>query len=260
MWTGAGLAHTPPVSRRLVSTGRRLAGSGQPPTRLDQPPPRRVRSATGLSGPLGLSGAAEDVVERSPLGAFLHGPRNPPPLDQLPYDTHEFSRLERLGEEGVDADIEAVVDLVLSTGADDGEGKITGPWIGTQPCGGPQAVQSRHHDIEGDRIGPHLMNDIQTLGTISRGHHLETLKFEIDPDQLPDDLVVVHNKHPAKGAWHNSRVGRDRPPRPGFSHFHPVRATPAPVTPGNPFLITSGELVVFYPSPRASSSAADTPP
>ncbi len=228
MWTRVWGQHPPPVSRRPVSTSRPLAGADQPPTRLDPPPTLLVRSASGLRGPLGLSGATEDVVERSPLGAFLPCPRNPAPLDQLPYDTHEFSRLERLGEEGVDADIEAAVDLVLRTGADDGQGKITGPRIGTQPCGGPQAVQSRHHDIEGDRIGPHLMNDIQTLGTIGRGHHLETLKFEIDPDQLPDDLVVVHNKHPAKGAWHNSRVGRDRPPRPGFSHFHPVRATPAP--------------------------------
>lgn len=71
------------------------------------------------------------------------------------------------------------------------------------------------------------MNNIQTLDTIGRGHDLETLQLEIDPDQLPDDLVVVHNKHPTRRAWHNSRVGADRPPRPGFPHFHPARE-PAP--------------------------------
>ncbi|GAA3977119.1 hypothetical protein GCM10022232_05940 [Streptomyces plumbiresistens] len=72
------------------------------------------------------------------------------------------------------------------------------------------------------------MNDIQTLGTIGRGHDLDALQLEIDPDQLPDDLVVVHNKHPARRAWHNSRVGPDRPPRPGFPHFRPVRGTSPP--------------------------------
>ncbi len=97
------------------------------------------------------------------------------------------------------------------------------------------------------------MNDIQTLDTIARGHDLDALQLEIDPDQLPDDLVVVHNKHPARRAWHNSRVGPDRPPRPGFPHFHPVRATHTPPrTRRNPFMNTPSELVVFYPSPRAT--------
>ncbi|GGX26283.1 hypothetical protein GCM10010321_45990 [Streptomyces chartreusis] len=76
------------------------------------------------------------------------------------------------------------------------------------------------------------MNDIQTLGTIGRGHHLEPLQLEIDPDQLPDDLVVVHNKDPAGSAWHNSRVGPDRPPRPGFPEFHPPAGDPPQVAPG----------------------------
>ncbi|GAA3562171.1 hypothetical protein GCM10022295_50480 [Streptomyces osmaniensis] len=76
------------------------------------------------------------------------------------------------------------------------------------------------------------MNDIQTLGTIGRGHHLEPLQLEIDPDQLPDDLVVVHNKDPAGSAWHNSRVGPDRPPRPGFPDFHPPAGDPPQVAPG----------------------------
>ncbi len=40
------------------------------------------------------------------------------------------------------------------------------------------------------------MYDIQTLGTIGRGHDLEPLEFEIDPDQLADHLVVIDNEHP----------------------------------------------------------------
>ncbi|GHI04968.1 hypothetical protein Scel_32890 [Streptomyces cellostaticus] len=104
------------------------------------------------------------------------------------------------------------------------------------------------------------MHHIQTLGTIGRGHDLKPLQLEVDPDQLPDDLVVVHNKHPTRRAWHNSRVGPPRPPRPGFPHFHPHRGTHPRRAPGNQFLITPEDLLGFYPSPRARSSAPDTPP
>ncbi|GGT99418.1 hypothetical protein GCM10010272_50230 [Streptomyces lateritius] len=41
------------------------------------------------------------------------------------------------------------------------------------------------------------MDDIQTLGTIGRGHDLEALQLEIDPDQLPDHSVVIDNEHAA---------------------------------------------------------------
>lgn len=197
--------------------------------------PFTVRGAFGVSvRPFGVSirvpidgvGAlalryVEDVIAPEHRGLTVRSRHTPRPLDQLPYEPHEFGGFEGLGEEGVDADIESALDLVLRTGTDDGEGKVTGPRIGTQPGGGPETVQTGHHDIEGDDIGAHLMHDIQTLGTIGRGHDLKPLKLEIDPDQLPDDLVVVHNKHPARSAWHNSRVGGDRPPRPAFPHFRP---------------------------------------
>ena len=116
------------------------------------------------------------------------------------------------------------------------------------------------------------MHDVQALGTIGRGHDLEALQLEIDPDQLPDDLVVVDNKHPAGRAWHNSRVGR---PAAAASGFCPLptpcgglptaddgpspksdhRPTPAP--PPKPVHGHPAELVVFYPSPH---NTADTPP
>lgn len=157
----------------------------------------------------------------SPALPLLRPLRPSPSLHQLPYEPHEFGGFEGFGEEGVDTDVEAGLDLVLSAGADDGEGKVMGAGVGTEQSGGPQTVEPGHDDIKGDHVGPHLMNDIQTLGTIGRGHDLETLQFEIDPDQLPDDLVVVHNKHPTRRPWHNSRVGPDRPPRPGFPDFRP---------------------------------------
>lgn len=168
-------------------------------------------------GRLGVPGAA-DLPER------FH--------DQLANEPHEFLRIEGLGKKSVDADIEPALDLVLGTGTDDDERNVTRTRIGTQPAGGPQPVEPRHDDIEGDEVGPHLMNDFQTLGTIGRGHDLDALQLEVDPDQLPDDLVVVDDKDPARSAWHNSRVGPDRPPRPAFPHFHPARATPR--TPDRP--------------------------
>jgi hypothetical protein len=190
-----------------------------------------------------------------------------PTLDELLDEPDELGGFEGFGEEGVHADAETGVDFVLGARADDGEGQMMRTRIGTEPGGGPQTVQPGHDDIERHDIGSHLMNHIQTLGTVGRGHDLEPFQLEIDPDQLPDDLVVVHNKHPTRGAWHKSRVGPDRPPRPGFPHFHPVQGTHSgtewtrpPGTPGNGFLITPPDLLVFYPSPRARSSAADTPP
>ncbi|GHB21301.1 hypothetical protein GCM10010346_51270 [Streptomyces chryseus] len=102
------------------------------------------------------------------------------------------------------------------------------------------------------------MHHVQSLGTVGRGHYLEALQLEIDPDQLPDDLVVVHNKHAAGHAWHNSRVGRPRPPRPAFADFHlhgeqpgddDAPHGPSRATSRNLFMNTRPELVVFNPSP-----------
>lgn len=227
-------------------------------------------SAAGALGTLGVVGvlapAERDAggggaVDADPVRHALAvtGSR---PLHQLPHEGDEFGRFEGLGEKGVDADVEPGLDLVLRTGADDGEGKASRPGVTTQPGGGTETVESGHGHVEGDEVGPHLMNDVQALGTIGRGHHLEALQLEVDPDQLPDDLVVVYNKHPAGRAWHNSRVGPPAPPRPGFPHFHPVRATSPSSTPPSahrkPFMISLAELVGFYPSPP--NKAPDTPP
>lgn len=178
----------------------------------------RVIDMTGMLGPAHVEAAVVAASEDGHLRVHMLTT-----LYQFLHHPYEFGRLEGLGKKGVDPDVEPALDLVLGTGADDGEGKIAGPRIGAKPSRSPQPVEPRHHDIERDHIGLHLMHDVQTLGTVGGGHDLETLQLEVDPDQLPDDLVVVHNKHPTERAWHNSRVGRPRAPRPGFPYFRPVR-------------------------------------
>lgn len=192
------------------------------------------------------------------------GPTNTPEgtQDQPLNDPDELPGIEGLGKERVHPDIEPALDLVLGAGTDHDEREMTGPRIRTQPGCGPKPVEPRHDDIEGDEVGPHLMDDFQTLGTIGRGHDLDALQLEVDPDQLPDDLVVVHNKNPARRAWHNSRVGLHRPPRPAFPHFHPHGRHPALRTdPGPP-----RKRVHDHPPgtgnvlPVAAINATDTPP
>lgn len=124
----------------------------------------------------------------------------PSPLHQLPYEPYEFGRLEGLGEERVDAHVETALDLVLGAGADDGQGKVPRPRIRTEASGGPQSVEPGHDHVERHDIGLDVMHHVQALGTVGRGHDLDALQLEIDPDQLPDDLVVVHNKHPTRRA------------------------------------------------------------
>lgn len=118
-------------------------------------------------------------------------------MHQLPYETYQLGGLEGLGKKGVHTGGEAALHLVLRTRTDDRDRKVTGPRIGPQPGGGAQPVETGHDDIERDDIGTDAMHDIQTLGTIGRGHDLEALQLEIDPDQLPNDPVVVDNEHPA---------------------------------------------------------------
>ncbi|GHJ36042.1 hypothetical protein Sm713_16510 [Streptomyces sp. TS71-3] len=207
--------------------------------------------------------------------------RNGTLLDEQPHRPHEVGGLEGLGDIGVDAGPGPEPGFLRGTAADYDDGQGTGPRIGPQHLRGAHSVKPRHDHIKGDHVRPHLMHDIQTLGTVSRGHDLETLQFEVDPDQLPDDLVVIDNKHPPRRPRHKSRLGRPPGPRPAFPHFHPLRGTseghtaphlprPPPLphqrTPDqrtssapsqNPFMTTPPKLIGFYPSER---NAPDTPP
>ncbi len=112
-------------------------------------------------------------------------------------DRHQLARLERLRQERVHPGRDARFDLVGRAGADDGQRQTTGAGVGAQPVGGRQTVQPGHHDVEGDHVGADSSDQVQAFDTIGRGHDLEALQLEIDPDQLPDDLVVVDNKHAA---------------------------------------------------------------
>lgn len=190
-------------------TGPRLASP--PPTRLSStsrtsvlvthmPFIRTPVSGRGASVPIRRMSATIAGASRTCASSVPISPGPGPPADQVLDEAHEFGRLEGLGEEGVDTDVEAGLDLVLRARTDDGEGQVMRTGIGAEPGGGAQAVQPGHDDIEGHDIRPYLMHHIQTLGTIGRGHDLEPFKLEVDPDQLADDLVVVHNKHPARRA------------------------------------------------------------
>lgn len=211
-WTAAEVP-TQALGSRSGTRLRRLGPAGLPGL---------TRRPIGIPGSGTGTGTVTGTTRSTPADTSP-SPPSPPLLQQLSHDPHEISRIKRLGEEGIDADVEPALHLVLGAGTDDGERKITGTGVGTQLGGGPQPVQPGHDDIEGDDVGPHPMHDIQTLDAIGRGHDLDALQLEVDPDQLPDDLVVVHNKNPAGRAWHNSRVGRATPPRPAFPDFCPVR-------------------------------------
>lgn len=167
----------------------------EPITKADGSDGRGGSGGSGASlprstGPPGPASAAVDG--RRPL-RFPWWPT--PAVHELSHDAHELGRLEGLGEKRVDAGGEPALDLVRSAGADDGDGHPTGLWIVPQPRGGPQPVEPRHDDVESDDIRTDLMHHIQTLGTIGRGHHLEPLELEIDPDQLTDHPVVIDNEH-----------------------------------------------------------------
>ncbi len=183
---------------RGAATGRWAdsgwAGAAERPT--DRPCSVRTGGAPGASGFL----AAVDCGRvLSPVGPGTVGPLGsltPLAVHELTDDAYELGGLEGFGEEGVDTGGDPTGDLVLTAGTDDRDWEMTGPGIGPQPLGRLDPVQAGHDDVQGDDIRTDPMYDIQTLGTIGRGHDLEPLEFEIDPDQLPDHLVVVDNEHP----------------------------------------------------------------
>lgn len=172
------------TDRTRAGVRRDDGNASETPTR-DVPAPRVVGTASAVGSAVTGRRTLLTVAALTPVA-----------VHELPHDTDQLGGLERLGQEGVDTDGDAAAGLVLGAGADDRDRYMTGPRIGPQPLGGPQTVQTGHDDVQGDDIRTNLVNDIQTLGTIGRGHHLEALKLEVDPDQLPDHPVVIDNEHP----------------------------------------------------------------
>ncbi|CUM38454.1 hypothetical protein BN2537_5873 [Streptomyces venezuelae] len=164
---------------------------------------RLLRNAVRVAVPIALAAFTPQFLPLVGCGRLL-SPLRPGGLPartalvvhQLTHDADELGGLEGLGEKGVDTGTDPAGRLVLTAGTDDRHRQMSGPRVGPQPLGRLDPVQAGHDDVEGDDIRTDLMNDIQTLGTIGRGHDLEPLEFEIDPDQLPDHLVVVDNEHP----------------------------------------------------------------
>ncbi len=76
-----------------------------------------------------VRGLSRDVDGRGQLGVpggglGVSGSPHPPGrgIDERLHDSHELLRIEGLGKEGVDADVEPALDLVLGAGGDDEEG------------------------------------------------------------------------------------------------------------------------------------------
>ena len=111
MWTASGCRGE---GRRVGAGGR---GYGTPGAARV---PSRSSSAAVLTDALGVA-TPEDGPDKG-TAVPLAGARLLRAFHQLPDQPDEFSGLEGLGEEGVDADVEAALDLVLCAGADDGEG------------------------------------------------------------------------------------------------------------------------------------------
>ncbi|KIX79017.1 hypothetical protein SF23_03160 [Streptomyces sp. MBRL 10] len=117
-------------------------------------------------GPTDVSRASAGGCPSPPVAAALA-------LDQPADDPHQLGGLEGLGEEDVDPGGVPALDLLLRTGTDDRDGQVPRLRIGTQLGDRPEPVEPRHDHVERDHVGAHPVHDVQTLGTIVRGHHLE---------------------------------------------------------------------------------------
>ncbi|KOV75961.1 hypothetical protein ADL02_32705 [Streptomyces sp. NRRL WC-3723] len=175
---GDAIATPVPISvTRASAAGAALArvsptaGTGTVPTWTGRtgPPTAGIPPAVTPVIPSAISPGAPSS-SRPLMLAMALGPD--PPLHELLHEPYQLGGLEGLGEEGVHAHIEAGLDLVLRTRADDGEGQVVCTGIGPEAGGGAEPVQPGHDDVERHDVGPHLVDHVQTLGTIGRGHDL----------------------------------------------------------------------------------------
>lgn len=148
-------------------------------------------------------------------GAGAH----PPDPHQPPDHIHQVSGLERLAEKGVDDRLLTALPVGPAPGAHDCDRQVPRPYVRSEPGRRTQPVQARHDHVERDDIRAHLVDDLQALCAVCGGDHLETFQFEVDLDQLSDDLVVVNHEDPTRHPLH--KVKRRRGP-PVASAFYPL--------------------------------------
>ncbi len=157
-------AGTGTVPTSAVSTSAIPAWTGR-----TGPPTAGIPPAVSPATPSAISPGAPDSSRPLMLAMAL---RPDPSLHELHHEPYQLGGLEGLGEEGVHAHIETGLDLVLRTRADDGEGQVVCTGIGPEAGGGAEPIQPGHDDVERHDVGPHLVDHVQTLGTIGRGHDL----------------------------------------------------------------------------------------
>lgn len=222
----------PDQTRRKETRDRTL--EGRSPRPVPEEGGQRPQTRTGENNPPGPGrGPPLPGGPHNRLGITRRRRTGRPLPHQPPYELDKIGGLEGFREEGINAQRLPAVHLILRTRTDDRDGHMTRTSISTQPRRRMQPIESGHHNIESDHIGPHLVNDLQALGTIGRGHDLEALQLEVDPDQLPDDLVVVDDKDPAGQARHILKSRRAAAAASGFSPL-PPRArdlSPRPLRP-----------------------------
>ncbi|KMS83090.1 hypothetical protein ACZ91_54635 [Streptomyces regensis] len=178
---GDAIATPVPISvTRASAAGAALArvsptaGTGTVPTWTGRtgPPTAGIPPAVSPATPSAISPGAPSSTRPLMLVMLAMALRPDPSLHELLHEPYQLGGLEGLGEEGVHAHIETGLDLVLRTRADDGEGQVVCTGIGPEAGGGAEPVQPGHDDVERHDVGPHLVDHVQTLGTIGRGHDL----------------------------------------------------------------------------------------
>ena len=125
---------------------------------------------------------------------------------QAPHDGDQLVGVERLGQVGVHADPVAPLQVgLLGEGGQQHDLHRRGVRVVPQPARRLPAVEPRHHDVERDDGRGDLLHPVQAVLPVDGGRDLEALELQVDGDQLPDDVVVVHHEDPAE-ARHPRRL------------------------------------------------------
>ncbi|GAA0977270.1 hypothetical protein GCM10009555_038170 [Acrocarpospora macrocephala] len=102
-------------------------------------------------------------------------------------------------------------------------------------------IHPRHHHIQRDDIRIHLPHPIKTILPIGRRVHIEALQGQIDRDELPNDLIVIHYEYAPQNLTH----GREANPSQGYhARFSPYVYAPT-ATPSTIMVTSAPRLLVI---------------